>query len=455
MKSFKIIAAIAATAALMAPMAQAQQARSVSELMRLVEQGRASENTENRAREQRFSANKAEQQALLTQARAAKAAAEQRSAALEGTFETNEDTIVVLTAELEAALGGLKELFGVIGQASADSAAEFQNSIVNYQFPERVEYLSDLTRRMGSTTELPSMEDIDKLWFELMREVTETGKVVKFTAPVVIPTGGEEQRTVVRAGGFALVSDGAYLRYETDNGNLEELLRQPDQARFIGSTGALANASPGSLVKFGLDPTRGQILESLIDKPNFIERLKQGGTVGYIIMILGVIALLIALERLITLTIAAGKVNSQVKSNTISTGNALGRVLSVAEENKGASTDTLELKLGEAVLKETPKLSRGLTLLKIIFVVAPLLGLLGTVTGMIKTFQQIVLYGTGDPSLMAGGISQALVTTAQGLAVAIPTVLLHTFVSGRSRKIVHVLHEQSAGIIAERSERGG
>jgi len=216
----------------------------------------------------------------------------------------------------------------------------------------------------------------------------------------------------------------------------------------VGATG-------DQLVKFGIDPTRGQILDSLINKPNFEERVKQGGIVGYIIMGLGVLALLIALERLITLTVAAGKVNSQVKTDKINTGNALGRVLAVADENKGASTDTLELKLGEAVLKETPKLNRGLTFLKIIFVVAPLLGLLGTVTGMIKTFQQIVLYGTGDPSLMAGGISQALVTTAQGLAVAIPTVLLHTFVTGRSRKIVHVLQEQSAGIIAERSERGG
>jgi biopolymer transport protein ExbB len=269
-----------------------------------------------------------------------------------------------------------------------------------------------------------------------------------------VPAGGQEDREVVRVGGFALVSDGAYLRYEPESGNLEELKRQPDQARFVGSASAILGASGDSLVKFGLDPTRGQILDSLIDKPNFKERIEQGGLVGYIIMGLGVLAVIIALERLLVLTVAAGKVNSQTKSDTISLGNPLGRVLAVAAENKGASTDTLELKLGEAVLKETPRLNRGLTFLKIIFVVAPLLGLLGTVTGMIKTFQQIVLYGTGDPSLMAGGISQALVTTAQGLAVAIPTVLLHTFVSGRSRKIVHVLQEQSAGMIAERSERG-
>ncbi|MFK7885314.1 MAG: MotA/TolQ/ExbB proton channel family protein [Gammaproteobacteria bacterium] len=455
MKITKIIAVLALGAALVAPLANAQQARSVQELLRLVEQGRAQDSSENRQREQTFAANKADQQKLLTDARAAKRAAEQRSATLEETFQVNEDRIGAAQADYDAALGDLKELFGVIGQASADASADLEASMVNFQYPERVEYLAELTRRMGSASVLADMEDIEKLWYEIMREMAETGKVVKFQAPVILPSGGEEQREVVRVGGFAMVSDGKYLRYETEGGKIEELRRQPDQARFISSSSALVGATGDNLVKFGIDPTRGQILDSLINKPNFKERIEQGGIVGYIIMGLGVLALLIALERLITLTVAAGKVNSQAKSDKINTGNALGRVLAVADENKGASTDTLELKLGEAVLKETPKLNRGLTFLKIIFVVAPLLGLLGTVTGMIKTFQQIVLYGTGDPSLMAGGISQALVTTAQGLAVAIPTVLLHTFVTGRSRKIVHVLQEQSAGIIAERSERGG
>jgi len=104
------------------------------------------------------------------------------------------------------------------------------------------------------------------------------------------------------------------------------------------------------------------------------------------------------------------------------------------------------------ILKETPRLERSLNLLKIIAAVAPLLGLLGTVTGMIITFQAITIFGAGDPKAMAGGISGALVTTVLGLIVAIPTVLLHTFVSGRAKKILHVLDEQSTGIIAEHTE---
>jgi biopolymer transport protein ExbB len=194
-------------------------------------------------------------------------------------------------------------------------------------------------------------------------------------------------------------------------------------------------------------------LNSLIARPNLQERVQQGGLVGYLIIALGIIGLLIALERMVVLGIASRKVSAQLKSDTPRQDNALGRVLSVHDANKAADTETLELKLSEAIFKETPTLNRALLFLKIISVVAPLMGLLGTVTGMIKTFQAITLYGTGDPKLMAGGISQALVTTVLGLCVAIPMVLLHTLVSGRSRRIVQVLQEQSAGIIATHAEQ--
>jgi len=177
--------------------------------------------------------------------------------------------------------------------------------------------------------------------------------------------------------------------------------------------------------------------------------------VGYLIIALGIIGLLISLERMVVLGIASRKVTAQLSSSTPSQGNALGRVLSVYDENKAADTETLELKLSEAIFKETPALNRALLFIKIISVVAPLMGLLGTVTGMIQTFQAITLYGTGDPKLMAGGISQALVTTVLGLTVAIPTVLLHTLVSGRAKRIVQILQEQSAGIIAEHAEKHG
>jgi biopolymer transport protein ExbB len=150
--------------------------------------------------------------------------------------------------------------------------------------------------------------------------------------------------------------------------------------------------------------------------------------------------------------LASAAVNRQLKSKTIKTNNALGRVLKVREDNPDVDTETLELKLTEAILGELPKLNSYLTLVKMISVVAPLGGLLGTVTGMIVTFQQITLFGTGDPKLMAGGISTALVTTVLGLVVAIPTTLLYALLNTRSKNIVNILQEQASGVMAERSE---
>ncbi|MEL7311961.1 MAG: MotA/TolQ/ExbB proton channel family protein, partial [Pseudomonadota bacterium] len=200
-------------------------------------------------------------------------------------------------------------------------------------------------------------------------------------------------------------------------------------------------------------PTRGAVLATLVQSKSIGDRIADGGIVGYCIIALGIVGLLIALFLLFSLTTASAKVSSQLKDvGNPRDDNALGRVLRAYTSNKSVDTETLELKLNEAVLKEVPKIQRGLLLVKVISVVAPLAGLLGTVTGMIKTFQVITLYGAGDPKLMAGGISQALMTTVLGLVVAIPMVLLHTVLSGRATRLLGILQEQSAGLIAEHSE---
>ncbi|MDH3509970.1 MAG: MotA/TolQ/ExbB proton channel family protein [Gammaproteobacteria bacterium] len=432
--------------------AQDQAAMSMAELLRQVEKGRVSDNRENQAREQRFDQARSEQQSLLNEAKGERTAQENRSQRLEDEFEANDLQIDELTNVLNERLGSLKELFGVMQQVSGDSQARFQNSLTNIQYPERGQFLEDLAKKIGGSAKLPSLEEIERLWFELQREMTESGRVTRFAAQVNTQDGTQEEMDVVRVGLFNIVTDGKYLKYEPSTGTVSELPRQPEQDRFTDSTSEIFNAT-GGLVRFGLDPTLGGVLNSLIARPNLQERVQQGGLVGYLIIALGIIGLLIALERMVVLGIASSKVSRQLSSETPSQDNALGRVLSVHDQNKTADTETLELKLSEAIFKETPALNRALLFLKIISVVAPLMGLLGTVTGMIKTFQAITLYGTGDPKLMAGGISQALVTTVLGLSVAIPMVLLHTLVSGRSRRIVQVLQEQSAGIIATHAEK--
>ena len=304
---------------------------------------------------------------------------------------------------------------------------------------------------MASANSISSIQDIEGLWYELQREITEQGKIVKFTTEYATADGERVTSDVVRVGVFNLVFEDGYLQYDSTTGNVTELQRQPEQSQYTSSAEDIMDSSNG-YVGFGLDVTRGGILALLVESPTLTERVNQGGIVGFCIISFGNVGLLIAIWRWIGLTKDSRNVTAQLDSQTASMDNPLGRVLSAYDEAKGADVETVELKLHEAALKEMPDLTKGLLFIKVIAAVAPLMGLLGTVTGMIKTFQVITLYGAGDPKLMAGGISQALMTTVLGLVVAIPMVLLHTLVSGQSRKIVNILQSQSAGIVANHQE---
>jgi biopolymer transport protein ExbB len=348
----------------------------------------------------------------------------------------------------------LKELFGVLQTVSGDAQGRFKESLTDIQFPDRSAFLVELGSKMAGASELASIEDIERLWFELQREVSESGKIVRFQHEITTADGEIMNTDVARVGVFNIVFDDGFLRYDSTTGNVSELQRQPEQARFTNSAGDMIDATSGT-VTFGVDVTRGGILALLVESPTITERVNQGGIVGYCIIGLGIFGLLIAFWRWIALSSAGRKVSAQLKRDSASTDNPLGRVLAAYESNRSADTETIELKLSEAALKEMPALTQGLLFIKVISVVAPLMGLLGTVTGMIKTFQVITLYGAGDPKMMAGGISQALMTTVLGLVVAIPMVLIHTLVSGQSRKIVNILQSQSAGIVAQHSEKHG
>ena len=391
-------AALATAVVCGAANAQAQdtQATTLDELLQRVEQGSVSDRQAERQREQEFQRDQANQERLLQEARDKKAAEEQRSENLEGQFEQNELLISDVRGQLDNRLGSLKELFGVLQQVSGDARGQFESSLTNIEYPDRSQFLTDLAAKMGSSSRLASIEEIERLWYELQREATELGKVKRLPNFTYTTADGEEvQGDVVRVGAFNVVADGLYLSHNPDTNTLSALQRQP-QGRFVSSTSALVEAGPNDgMVRFGLDPTRGQILSLLIETPTLREQANQGGIVGYVIIALGILGILLALERFITLSIAGSKVNAQFKRETPTGDNALGRVLKVYQSNKQADTETLELKLGEAILKETPALQRGILFIKMISVVAPLLGLLGTVTGMIKTFQAITLLRYG------------------------------------------------------------
>ena len=437
------------------PTPQEVAAQNMSELLDLVKQGRSRADRENRAREQRFAQDKANQQSELRRAERERAAEEARSARLEKKFEDNELLIAAKQEQLKERLGSLSELFGHLTAASGDLASNIEVSLVSSEFPSREGFLQDLIAKMSGTDQLPQIEEIETVWYEMLNEITQQGVVSRFTADVATPSGEIAQREVVRVGAFNIIDvDGNYLSY--GNEKLAELPRQPSGGA-VAAAAALADATSG-LSQFGIDPTGptgGSFLAAIIDTPTLEERWHQGGYVGYAITAVGVFAFLLAIVRVIMLTMMGAAVNSQLKSGEAKANNPLGRVLLVSQENPNIDTETLELKMAEAVLRETPKLEAGLTLLKIIAAVAPLMGLLGTVTGMIITFQAITIFGAGDPKAMAGGISSALITTVLGLLVAIPTVLLHTVVNGRAQKIIHILNEQATGIVAERAEAAG
>ena len=451
----KRITIIIASALLGMSSVQAQEAAtSMQELLNQIEQGTARDSAEARQRLQRFQSARNEQQNLLNQARATRTQQENQSQQLETTFAENQQRIIDARQALDRRLGALKELFGVLQTVAGDAQGRFSNSLTNIQFPDREQFLVELGAKMASANSLASIEDIERLRFELQREVTEQGKVARFQKEIATAAGERLTEDVVRVGVFNLAFSDGYLSYDPETGNVSELQRQPEQARFTGSTADIVAADSGS-VRFGLDVTRGGILALLVDSPTLTDRINQGGIVGYCIIGLGIIGLLIAIWRWIGLGTDSRKVSAQLKRDSASTDNPLGRVLAAYESNQSADTETVELKLSEAALKEMPGLTKGLLFIKVVSVVAPLMGLLGTVTGMIKTFQVITLYGAGDPKMMAGGISQALMTTVLGLVVAIPMVLIHTLVSGQSKRIVNILHSQSAGIVAQHAERHG
>jgi biopolymer transport protein ExbB len=451
-KAFKA-AAIAALIIGVGNTAFAAQPVNMDELLERVKQGRVKDAAENQKRIQEFQAARGRQQELLRQMEAEQVRQENLSQQLENTFEVNDAAIIDLERALQERLGELKELFGVLQQAAGDARGNFDTSVTQIQFPDRGDWLTEFAQKMGSTTRMPTMEEIERIWFELQREMTESAKVARVNTLVVNASGEEEQREVIRVGLFNVVSDGKYLEYVPETGRLVELQRQP-QSRYTSRAANLQNQTSG-LHSFGVDPTRGQLLALLVQSPSLTERIAQGKEVGYVIITLGVVAILIALWRLLALSATSAKVNRQAKNLESPGNNPLGRVVKIAHDNPDSDVESLELKLGEQILKETPKFNIALPFLKIISVVAPLLGLLGTVTGMIITFQAITLYGAGDPKLMAGGISTALVTTVLGLCVAIPTVFLHTLVQSRAKRLTQILQEEAAGMLSERAERKG
>lgn len=406
----------------------------------------------NQEREQRFLRNKNEQAELLRQAERELASAKSRADAVRGRYDAQQREVAALKAQLKERAGDYVQVNAAVRQLAGELRSAAADSMLTAQFPERMDFLDDL----ASGTALPSLAELETLWFTLTQEMTESGKVARFETQIVDEHGARIEAEVIRVGSFTAFADGRYLATSNEGRLLTALPRQPaGKLRSIAEDFAEAD---GPVAPVLVDPTRGNLLVIEGDKPSLGERIRQGGLVGYVIIAIGAAGLLMALGQMIYLEAVARRMRAQLgELRTPRADNPLGRLLQSfggAAEHADDDPELLELKLSEAVLRETPPLERAQSILRLFVAAAPLLGLLGTVTGMIVTFQAITVFGTGDPRLMADGISQALVTTVQGLVVALPLLFLNGLLATRSRALVQILDEESARLLAQRLEGG-
>lgn len=393
---------------------------------------------EEQQRVQEFIQNEKQQEEVLKAAKAELAKESKNSVKLKNNLDKNEEILTQKETILSEKTGDLGEMFGSVRQTSADFLTNFQNSLTASQKPE-TEAIFD---KFSNSKRLPNIEELKSLWHGMLDEIIKSGNVEKYEAPIILNNGEKLTKELTRVGLFAAVADGNYLKYSNDMKSLVELSTQPDLDASL-----FANEDN----MFVIDPTRGTLFELLNNQPTLMQRIKQGGAVGYIIIALGLIGLIFALYKSVLLNIYFKKIKKQMKDlSNPNQNNPLGKVIGVFKKYKNYDINDLELKLAESILQETNKVKKGQGFVKLLSAVTPLLGLLGTVTGMIATFQAITLFGTGDPKLMAGGISTALITTVLGLVTAIPLLFTYTYISSKSEAIVSILEEQSMGMMAER-----
>lgn len=412
------------------------------QLLERVRNERINEERLMQAREQDFLLAHNQQEQLLAAAKEELARQETRAAELKAAFAAAEQKLTEKEQQLKQQSGDLNELFAVVRQSAGDLAGQWRSSLLNVQYPERIDQLE----RLATGRVLPSATQIESLWLLLLEDMAATGRVERMQVPVIDSKGQHNQQDVTRVGPFSAYSAHAFLAYTEGDYAFHALPKQPSGIGLVHNWAT----STEPVMPLLFDPTRGTLIEQLQLQPTLLERVNQGGLVGWVIIALGAFGFLLAALRLFGLLSVVRSIRIQMKDLDKPTqNNPLGRVLSVLGPNPQLSDlETLELKLDEAVMQEVPKLEKGQGLLKLLATVAPLLGLLGTVTGMIVTFQAITQSGGGDAGLMAEGISQALVTTVEGLVVAIPLLFLHSVLNARSKGVVQLLEQQCVGLLA-------
>lgn len=412
-------------------------------LLQKAQQENRQQQSHNVARESGFKKTEQELQAIKNKLAAERAALQAEADSLSVTFGENEAELAQLEEKLRLETGSLGELFGVVRQNAKELESELKSSVTGV---DANSYQKDIDAIVAAKS-LPTLTQLQAMWRSMEEQIKASGEMANVSFTLLNGEGREQTVNGVRLGSMALLDDTGYVKWNGQRGDAVNYLRQPE------SSPTANTISSGDIDALVIDPSRGILLEQLANSPTLADRLNAGGVVGKIILGLLAIGLLIALVRGASLMISRQKIMKQLKTPAQPGDNPLGRVLAVYQKDKHRSVEALELRLLEAVVDEQTHLEKGLSMLKLLAALAPMLGLLGTVTGMIETFQVITQFGNGDPKVMAGGISMALVTTVLGLVSAMPLLLAHNVLSSQAENIRSILEKQGIGLVAEQAER--
>ena len=373
-----------------------------------------------------------EREAMLAKAKKDLANEKIRNKNLETKFEANEKRLAELEESLQIKIGVLGELFGVTRQFAGELLASTEKAVTFSEFPQRPEVLRDI-----GGTQVHNLEQLQNLWISYLDEIVSSGEVKTINANIIDKNGESNIGEIVRYGHFTTSYDNKFVTPIPELNGFELLQRQPER-------GVLKNLKKhqrsDDFAITSIDPTRGFLLSLYIDKPGWLDRIAQGKSIGFIIILIGISGFLFSVYKIYTL---------REQERVIVSDNA-SVILEMEDIVKDVTNyESKENTLDEFIINYTGKLEWGANWVKFFAAVAPLLGLLGTVIGMIETFQAITLFGTGDPKQMAGGISQALVTTMLGLIVAAPLLGLYTYISQKVSNLSQVLEEKASYLLAK------
>ena len=366
---------------------------------------------------------------------------------LEAQFAENDIELKDIEKKIDGRGNDLKTFLGILRDTTLSLRAEFKNSVMSTQYPERSVYIDDLLTGLERTHHIVNFEKLSQFSKEILREIRGSEEIVIFPTTIINQEGRKEKTNVTRIGSFNITKENYFLAIDPDSSGLSVLQKQPVRKfrkHVVGET------LPGSdMLPLTIDPTSGRVLSLMMARPTLTERINQGGIIGYLIIFLGITSILLTLIRFKYLSSTEKLISSNKNPTEEPYHGPLERLSRIAKDNQNESLDVLEIKLQEGLTTEHIFISKHLSYIKFIAIVSPLLGLLGTVSGMIITFQSITLSGTNDPNLMAGGISQALITTVLGLCVAIPSLLFFTVLNEKIKKINDDLEQFAYSFITD------